>query len=110
MVLIPSFLDRPNWQDWGGRWGRRTAFMRHLKVTMEELDVKYSMPVQPILMHNRPAFTNQQSSPKSPGFKPTRQTSAGIASMETLGDAGPFQRSTLSRASTRGPGPANPGF
>jgi len=48
--LTIAVEHRPNWQDWGGRWGRRTAFMRHLKTILEELDLKYTMPVQPVLM------------------------------------------------------------
>lgn len=48
LISIP--LDRPNWQDWGGRWTRRTAFMRHLKTVLEELDIRYTMPVQPVLL------------------------------------------------------------
>ena len=48
--LISIRLDRPNWQDWGGRWTRRTAFMRHLKTLLEELDIRYTMPIQPVLL------------------------------------------------------------
>lgn len=85
--------------------------MRHLKTTMEDLDVKYSMPVQPILMPNKPAFMNQQSSPRSPRFGPLRQTSAGMTSRETLGNAGSFQGSpTLNRAPTRGLRPGDSNF
>jgi hypothetical protein len=43
-------LDRHNWQDWGGRWGRRNAFMKWFKGVLEELDIKYTAPVQPILL------------------------------------------------------------
>ena len=45
---------RPNWQDWGGRWGRRNLFMRFLKTTCEELDLRYVKPIQPILMPTPP--------------------------------------------------------
>ena len=48
LISIP--LDRPNWQDWGGRWTRRTAFMRHLKTVLEELDIRYTKPVQPVVL------------------------------------------------------------
>ena len=50
ITLVVAMEHRPNWQDWGGRWGRRTAFMRHLKTVLEELDVKYTLPVQPVLL------------------------------------------------------------
>ena len=49
-MLISLFVDRPNWQDWGGRWARRNAFMRHLKTVLEELDLRYMLPIQPVLL------------------------------------------------------------
>lgn len=49
-VLISLFPDRSNWQDWGGRWARRNGFMRHLKTVLEELDLGYTLPVQPVLL------------------------------------------------------------
>jgi hypothetical protein len=49
-VLISLFVDRSNWQDWGGRWARRNAFMRHLKIILEELDLRYTLPIQPVLL------------------------------------------------------------
>lgn len=45
-----SLLDRSNWQDWSARWERRNAFMRHLKTILEELDLKYTLPIQPVLL------------------------------------------------------------
>ncbi|KAJ6621302.1 Mechanosensitive ion channel-domain-containing protein [Mycena sp. CBHHK59/15] len=48
--LIVAMEHRANWQDWGGRWGRRTAFMRNLKTILEDLDVRYSLPLQPVLL------------------------------------------------------------
>ncbi|KAK7030742.1 calcium channel [Favolaschia claudopus] len=48
--LVVAMEHRANWQDWGGRWARRTAFMRNLKVILEDLDVKYTLPVQPVLL------------------------------------------------------------
>ncbi|KAF5321397.1 hypothetical protein D9619_001370 [Psilocybe cf. subviscida] len=50
LCLIVAIEHRPNWQDWGGRWARRTQFMRHLKTILEDLDIRYTMPVQPVLM------------------------------------------------------------
>ncbi|KAI0788812.1 Mechanosensitive ion channel-domain-containing protein [Abortiporus biennis] len=52
--IIIAMEHRPNWQDWGGRWGRRTAFMRNLKTILEDLDVKYSLPIQPVLLPRGP--------------------------------------------------------
>ncbi|KAJ6591737.1 Mechanosensitive ion channel-domain-containing protein [Mycena vulgaris] len=58
--LIVAMEHRANWQDWGGRWGRRTAFMRNLKTILEDLDVRYSLPVQPILLPQGPPPTGLQ--------------------------------------------------
>ena len=60
--------DRSNWQDWGGRWARRTQFMRNLKNILEDLDVRYTLPVQPVLLPrtsplNFNPFTNPYSNP-----------------------------------------------
>jgi len=62
--LVVAMEHRPNWQDWGGRWTRRTAFMRHLKTVLEELDMRYTMPVQPVLLpaSYRPSVPVMQSS------------------------------------------------
>lgn len=105
--MLIVFTDRPNWQDWGGRWGRRTAFMRHLKTVLEELDVRYTMPVQPILMPNKPTFPN--ASPRmrnqpTPSFQ-------SAESREMMGNAGSFQGSdSLNRAPSRGLRPGDSSF
>lgn len=49
-ILISLFVDRSNWQDWGARWARRNVFMRHLKTVLEELDLRYTLPIQPVLL------------------------------------------------------------
>ncbi|KAJ7245129.1 Mechanosensitive ion channel-domain-containing protein [Mycena haematopus] len=48
--LIVAMEHRANWQDWGGRWARRNLFMRNLKTVLEELDLRYSLPVQPVVL------------------------------------------------------------
>lgn len=53
-VLISLVVDRSNWQDWGGRWARRNEFMHHLKNVLEELDVRYMLPIQPVLLPSGP--------------------------------------------------------
>ncbi|THH19235.1 hypothetical protein EW146_g1885 [Bondarzewia mesenterica] len=92
--LIVAMEHRSNWQDWGGRWMRRTAFMRHLKTVLEDLDVKYTMPVQPVLMSKPPSGLTQ-----SPQL---RRDGSRDGSRETLGNAGSFQGSDYMR---RAPGP-----
>ena len=76
--------DRANWQDWGGRWTRRNAFMRFLKTVLEELDIRYTMPVQPVLLpssNGRPPMPPAQAAPVAPASSPN----------PSLGNAGYFQ-------------------
>jgi len=54
---------RSHWQDWGGRWGRRTEFMKFLKATCEELDLQYTLPIQPVIMSKPPPGHRQGSAP-----------------------------------------------
>ncbi|KAJ3861518.1 Mechanosensitive ion channel-domain-containing protein [Lentinula novae-zelandiae] len=58
IYLTVAVEHRPNWQDWGGRWTRRNAFMKFLKGVLEELDVKYMMPTQPVLLPSYAQATN----------------------------------------------------
>lgn len=37
-----------SWQDMGFRWSNRNSFMMQLKATLEELQIGYSLPTQPI--------------------------------------------------------------
>lgn len=86
-------VDRPNWQDWGGRWARRTAFMRNLKTILEDLDIRYTMPVQPVVLPRGVPSGPTQGAPPSP--------SPYTASREDLGNAGTFQGSPHMRAPGR---------
>ncbi|KIY66418.1 hypothetical protein CYLTODRAFT_423451 [Cylindrobasidium torrendii FP15055 ss-10] len=52
--VIVAMEHRPNWQDWGGRWARRTAFMKNLRIVLEQLDIRYTMPVQPVVLPHSP--------------------------------------------------------
>ncbi|KAL1717219.1 Mechanosensitive ion channel-domain-containing protein [Schizophyllum commune] len=76
--LTIAIEHRANWQDWGGRWTRRTAFMRHLKGILEELDIRYTMPVQPVSLPRTP----YGSGPVQGQWSPSR---------EDLGNAGSFR-------------------
>ncbi|KAI0272641.1 hypothetical protein BC834DRAFT_840866 [Gloeopeniophorella convolvens] len=87
--LTIAMEHRPNWQDWGGRWVRRTAFMRYLKTVLEELDIRYTMPVQPVLLPRTPV-------PGSPSLSmrmPNSPTGSTRSRREDLGNAGSFQGS-----------------
>lgn len=62
---------KSNWQDWGAKWARRTLFLKHLKTVLHELEVGYSLPVQPIVLpagsENLQQFASSASaSPRSP--------------------------------------------
>ena len=101
--LTVAMEHRPNWQDWGGRWGRRTAFMRNLKTVLEDLDIRYTKPIQPLLVPRPPpggpgaSFLDVPPSPRSgPHRRGTNE------SRETLGNAGFFEAGELGRAPSRG--------
>ncbi|KAF9047322.1 Mechanosensitive ion channel-domain-containing protein [Panaeolus papilionaceus] len=80
--LIVAIEHRPNWQDWGGRWTRRTAFMRHLKTILEELDIRYTMPPQPVILpHGGPP-------PSVPTMQPPPLGRHSISIDSALGNAG----------------------
>lgn len=55
--------------------------MRHLKVLLEELDIQYSMPLQPVLL----PLASAEPSPRGLQPPPSRIT------REALGNAGFFQ-------------------
>ncbi|KAH7327668.1 Mechanosensitive ion channel-domain-containing protein [Rhizoctonia solani] len=50
--LVVAMEHRSNWQDWGGRWNRRNAFMKNLKTELENLEIQYSLPLQPVAFHS----------------------------------------------------------
>ena len=101
---------RPNWQDWGGRWQRRTAFMRHLKAILEDLDLKYTKPIQPILMPRAAGIGGSPylDFPPSPRSGPRRAPAA--ESRETLGNAGYLDPDPLGRSPSRSLRPGGDGF
>ena len=127
IYLSVAMEHKPNWQDWGGRWTRRNQLMRHLKTVLEDLGMRYTMPIQPVLLpHPPPGYgagggglaSPYPRSPRSPRsqFPGTDSASAdgvglGIqidtASSESLGNAGSFRAGELGRAPTRSlrPGP-----
>ncbi|KAG8938925.1 hypothetical protein FRC04_007324 [Tulasnella sp. 424] len=49
--LVIAIEHRNNWQEWGGRWARRGLFMKHLRTVLEELEIGYQMPLQPVSFH-----------------------------------------------------------
>jgi len=51
--IIVAFAHKSNWQDWGGRWSRRTKLMRQMKTVLDDLDVSYKMPLQPVQLQVR---------------------------------------------------------
>ncbi|KAK7686457.1 hypothetical protein QCA50_010681 [Cerrena zonata] len=76
--LVVGMEHRPNWQDWGGRWQRRTAFMRNLKSILEDLDVKYTMPIQPVLLPKYlPSMAPGSPQLRQPPSPKTRRGSIG---------------------------------
>ncbi|KAF9528554.1 Mechanosensitive ion channel-domain-containing protein [Crepidotus variabilis] len=84
--LIVAVEHRPNWQDWGGRWTRRNAFMRHLKTVLEELEIRYTMPVQPVILPRG----DHTYSPRGPHSQHPNQGRRTVDD-SMLGNAGYFQ-------------------
>ncbi len=102
--LVVAMEHRPNWQDWGGRWVRRTAFMRNLKAVLEDLDVRYTKPIQPIIVPRGPGgltspFLDLPPSPRSGGAR--RGAVGAETSRETLGNAGYLDLDPLGRSPSR---------
>ncbi|KIK60286.1 hypothetical protein GYMLUDRAFT_601421 [Collybiopsis luxurians FD-317 M1] len=105
IYLVVAMEHRPNWQDWGGRWTRRNVFMKFLKGVLEELDVKYMMPTQPVLLPSyaqaiNSSLNRQPSSPRMP--QPPRGREGSVRSarsarstqdvqQEMMGNAGRFR-------------------
>ncbi|KAF9035742.1 hypothetical protein BDZ89DRAFT_1062027 [Hymenopellis radicata] len=67
--IIVAMEHRKNWQDWGGRWARRTAFMKKLKAILEDLDVRYYLPVQPMLLQSRGPMPSPRMQPPPLGLR-----------------------------------------
>jgi hypothetical protein len=95
---LPLSPDKSNWQNWGGRWERRTAFMRHLKTVLEELEIGYSKPLQPVVLHPSSAVSSLHAF-QSVGSRTTSDAA-------TLGNAGGFVAAERAVA----PGPTFPGW
>lgn len=39
---------KTNWSDWGARWDRRTKLMKEVKTILDDLNVTYRLPPQPV--------------------------------------------------------------
>lgn len=52
-LSVVAMQHKGNWQDWGGRWNRRTKLMRHMKTVLDDLGVSYKLPLQPVQLHVR---------------------------------------------------------
>ncbi|KAI0629228.1 Mechanosensitive ion channel-domain-containing protein [Trametes polyzona] len=106
--LTVAMEHRPNWQDWGGRWARRTAFMRNLKQVLEDLDVRYLEPIQPVVLP-RGAGLGSASLPSPRLDAPPSPRSGGGArrahstreTREMLGNAGYLEVDAQARSPSR---------
>ncbi|KAI0343189.1 hypothetical protein BDW22DRAFT_1484037 [Trametopsis cervina] len=115
--LVVAMEHKPNWQDWGGRWTRRNQFMRYLKTVLEELDMHYSMPMQPVLVPHPPGGGLGSPYPRSPRlgnprFADSSASGEGLgihldASRDSLGNAGSMRAGDNGRSPIRSlqPGP-----
>ncbi|KAI0763775.1 Mechanosensitive ion channel-domain-containing protein [Trametes elegans] len=111
--LTVAMEHRPNWQDWGGRWVRRTAFMRNLKAVLEELDVRYLEPIQPVLLPRAVAqlqHTPSLDAPPSPRSPRARAAGRRGSTRSDLGNAGFLEVDATARSPARGLRPGGDRF
>ncbi|PLW09457.1 hypothetical protein PCANC_00272 [Puccinia coronata f. sp. avenae] len=67
--LIVAMEHKSNWQDWGARWDRRTSLMKEMKRIMDQLNMTYKLPIQPVSFASREANSSKRflnSSQRSP--------------------------------------------
>ncbi|KAA1108891.1 hypothetical protein PGT21_028411 [Puccinia graminis f. sp. tritici] len=57
--LVVAMEHKSNWQDWGARWDRRTLLMKEMKRIMDQLNMTYKLPTQPVSF-----MSGQNKSPK----------------------------------------------
>ncbi|KAG8870189.1 hypothetical protein FRB98_001798, partial [Tulasnella sp. 332] len=86
--LNVALEHRRNWQDWGGRWGRRNLFMKYMRTALEELEIGYQLPLHPITFH--PSSTSP----------PWAQNSDGHGHNPLHGNAGYMARDPIRNAPT----------
>ncbi|KAH9467771.1 hypothetical protein MJO28_006181 [Puccinia striiformis f. sp. tritici] len=63
MEVTFGMTHRENWQDWGGRWNRRTAFHAALNHYTRELGISFYNSDQPIQLTNLTEFKDQLLNP-----------------------------------------------
>lgn len=51
--LAVAMEHKGNWQDWGARWDRRTSLMKEMKRIMDQLNMTYRLPPQPVSFTSR---------------------------------------------------------
>ncbi|KAG8692515.1 hypothetical protein FRC09_011152, partial [Ceratobasidium sp. 395] len=86
--LIVAMEHRANWQDWGGRWTRRNAFMKNLKAELEALEIQYSLPLQPVTFHSHsqpPPWFGRNEQLGNAGFMRSDGNRGGSLGMPGLG-------------------------
>ncbi|KAG9091833.1 hypothetical protein FS749_016196 [Ceratobasidium sp. UAMH 11750] len=86
--LIVAMEHRANWQDWGGRWTRRNAFMKNLKAELEALEIQYSLPLQPVTFHSHsqpPPWYGRNEQLGNAGFMRSDGNRGGSLGMPGLG-------------------------
>lgn len=97
---VIALQHRSNWQNWGGRWNRRTQLMKHLKTVLDELGVNYKLPPQPVHLQVRggqsPFLPRDRMSAATPASAHPSQASNAFGlrldtrylSADALGNAG----------------------
>ncbi|KZV64399.1 hypothetical protein PENSPDRAFT_588423 [Peniophora sp. CONT] len=86
--LVIGVEHRKNWQDWGGRWARRHQFMKYLKQVLEELEISYQNPVQPVLLPSNGPMPMPRGYGQSPPGSPSHlQAPSSLRRVPSSGSA-----------------------
>lgn len=83
MEVTIGMTHRENWQDWGGRWNRRTAFHAALNHYTRELGITFYNSEQPVELTNAAALKDQLLNPTMIEEEEEHEDSLGD---EELGD------------------------
>ncbi|KAI7958818.1 hypothetical protein MJO28_002609 [Puccinia striiformis f. sp. tritici] len=92
--LAVAMEHKSNWQDWGARWDRRTLLMKEMKRIMDQLNMTYKLPLQPVSFNSRELISSKAGSRSHEPFlrssqrsQPSMRASATSPNSTFLGNA-----------------------
>ncbi|POW05915.1 hypothetical protein PSHT_10600 [Puccinia striiformis] len=93
-MLAVAMEHKSNWQDWGARWDRRTLLMKEMKRIMDQLNMTYKLPLQPVSFNSRELISSKAGSRSHEPFlrssqrsQPSMRASATSPNSTFLGNA-----------------------